>query len=52
MKKADFQQSNTPLAKFIEKKSKTIKEITPINPSISKDDEWREEDSYDKVPKE
>lgn len=52
MKKADFQQSNTSLTKFIEENSKKIKEITPINPSISAQDEWRQEDFWDKFSKE
>lgn len=29
-----------------------IKSITPENPSIKKDDEWREEDSWDELCKE
>lgn len=29
-----------------------IKSTTPVNPSIKKDDEWREENSWDELYKE
>lgn len=33
---------NTDFAKFLEENSEFIKQNTPINPTISKDDEWNE----------
>ena len=37
--------------KFLKYNMEFIKQITPMNPDISKDDEWRTDDysSYDKI---
>lgn len=37
--------------KFLKDNMEFIKQITPMNPAISKDDEWRTDDysSYDKI---
>ncbi|MDO4562233.1 MAG: hypothetical protein Q4C12_00205 [Clostridia bacterium] len=40
------------LAELLRKNKDKIKSITPSNPPISKDDEWRDEDEWDDLYKE
>lgn len=44
--------NNISLSEFIKRNSKKIHAITPKNPSIPKDDEWRDEDFWDDLLKE
>ncbi len=40
------------LAELIRNNKDKIKSITPVNPTIKKDDEWRNEDEWDELYKE
>lgn len=40
------------LAELIRKNKEKIKSITPVNPAIDKDDEWRDENEWDELYKE
>ena len=37
------------LAELIKRNEEKIKSITPVNPPIAIDDEWRNEDEWDKL---
>jgi len=49
MTSATVQPNNISLSEFIKLNSKKIHAVTPINPSISKGDEWRDEDFWDSL---
>ena len=51
MKSTTMHNGKFSLAEFIKSNQKVIDSVTPVNPFISKDDEWRN-DSYDKFFKE
>ena len=40
------------MANFITENIETIKSTTPVNPTIKKDDEWRNETHWDDLHKE
>ena len=48
----DATVTSTSFADFIKANYEKIKAITPLNPTLSKDDEWRTNDSWDKIFKE
>lgn len=52
MTSATVQPSNISFSDFIKQNSKKIHAITPVNPTISKDDEWRDEDFWDTLHEE
>lgn len=47
-----FTKDNFSLSDFIKLNKLKIKAITPHNPSIKKDDEWRNENYWDELYKE
>lgn len=42
-----YMSGNTSLSEFIRQNKAKIDKVTPVNPTISKEDEWRSESFWD-----